>query len=309
MTLDTLLIPTDGSEPAETAARRGFDLAEALGAAVHVLSVADSAIATGAGYGGDSPSIRRRLRKNADARAASLCEKAETRGLEATAVIREGIPAEEIVAYAADHEVDAILIGTSGRGGLSRAIMGSVADKVVRTASVPVVTITPSAAEADADDIRFDSILLPTDGSEPAEVAIRRGFDLAERLDATVHLLSVIEPALSDSSEVGTDPSDRLRERAGAYLETLAGDAHERGLNAVTATTDGRPASAILEYAETNDIDAIAMGTHGRGGFERLVVGSVTDAVIRNATVPVCTVRPNGLRTEANEIAGDDDSN
>ncbi len=116
MTFDTLLTPTDGSDPAEATVRRGFDLAAQLEASVHVLSVADSSLATGAGYSGDSTSIRARLRERADTRAASLRADAEERGLDATAVVREGIPAKEIVDYADEQGLDAITLGTSGRG-------------------------------------------------------------------------------------------------------------------------------------------------------------------------------------------------
>lgn len=146
MTYETLLIPTDGSEAAETAASRAFDLAIQLDASVHVLSVADSSLATGVGYSGDSASIRRRLRERADSQANYLRNRARERGLDATAVVREGIPSKEIVDYADESEPDAIAMGTSGRGGVSRAIVGSVADRVLRTADVPVVTINPTAS-------------------------------------------------------------------------------------------------------------------------------------------------------------------
>ncbi|WP_243637863.1 universal stress protein [Natrarchaeobius oligotrophus] len=302
MTLDTLLIPTDGSDPAENAARRGFDLASSLDANVHVLSVADSSVATGAGYSGDSPSIRNRLRERAEVRAASLRDDAIERGLDATAAVRDGIPADEIVDYADERTIDAIVVGTSGRGGVARAIVGSVADKVVRTASVPVVTITSSAADRAERATGIDSILLPTDGSEAATEALERGRSLAAQLEATVHLLSVVDDdlanALGDASgdDVGSE-TDR-RASAQSHLEGIAADVRSRGLEAVTATTKGRPSEEIVEYADENGVDVIAMGTHGRGGFERLLVGSVTDRVIRTASVPVFTVRPNAANAE-----------
>ena len=153
MPFDTLLIPTDGSDPAEAAARRGFDLAAQLDADVHLLSVADSSVATGTGYSGDSASIRTRLRDRADARATSLREHAEARGLDATAAVSEGIPAAEIVDYADEQGIDAIAMGTSGRGGVARAVVGSVADEVIRTASVPVLTVRADASNSsDARD-------------------------------------------------------------------------------------------------------------------------------------------------------------
>ncbi|ELY40673.1 universal stress protein [Natronorubrum sulfidifaciens] len=297
MTIETLLIPTDGSDPAEAAARRGFDLAAQCDAAVDVLSVADDTIATGAGYSGDSQSIRKRLREQATARATALRDDATDCGLEATAVTREGIPSKEIVDYADEHAMDAIAIGTSGRGGVSRAVVGSVADKVVRTASVPVVTINPEAASEATRKLTVDSILLPTDGSDTAEAVIHHGIELAAQLDATVHLLSVIDSdraqVFSALANADADIAAELRERATDALDERAAEARACDIDVVTTIRDGDPAEEIVDYADTESIDLIAMGTAGRGGFERFIVGSVTDDVVRTASVPVVTMRSN----------------
>jgi len=289
MTFNALLIPTDGSDPAEAAARRGFDLAAQCNADAHVLSVADSSIAAGAGYSGNSQSIRKRLRELATSRAESLCETAAGQGLDATAAVREGIPAREIVAYADEHEIDAIVLGTSGRGNLGRAVIGSVADKVVRTAPVPVVTINSKATTPES----VDSILIPTDGSEIAVEAARVGFDLAEVLDAEIRLLSVVDTEHSTwltkltDREVASDES--LRENANDAMDELAVIARNRGLDVETVITEGSPADGITAYVDSETIDLVAMGTAGRGAFDRLLLGSVTDAVVRTASVPVLT--------------------
>ena len=299
MTIQTVLIPTDGSDRSNAAAHRGLDLATALDCTVHVLSVADSSIATGAGYSGDSPSIRKRLREKATERATSLRDEAIQRGIEATAVAREGIPANEIVTYATDEVIDAIIIGTAGRGGVVRAVMGGVADKVVRTASVPVITITPNAAGAKwAEDV--DAILLPTDGSETATAVADRGVELAVQLSASVHFLSVIDHSrlsvLSEIFDTESAQNDELRERAIDHLSALASDARGRGVETQISVKGGDPAEEIVQYAESEGIDLIALGTAGRGGFERLLVGSVADQVIRTAPVPVLTTRPSNAR-------------
>ncbi|MGM0718365.1 MAG: universal stress protein [Halobacteriota archaeon] len=291
MTFETLLIPTDGSDSAEAAARRGFDLAAQCDANVHVLSVADSSIAAGVGYSGDSPSIRKRLRELSSSRAASLRDSAVERGIDAIAAVREGIPAKEIVTYADEHDIDAIVIGTSGRGNVGRAVVGSVADKAVRTASVPVVTINSTATTVGP----VDSILVPTDGSEAAAEAARVGLEFAEELAATVHFLSVINidhptwlSTLIDRDNASDESLDENRRDA---LDALAADARKRGLDVETAVTEGTPADGIIDYVESEAIDLIAMGTTGRGGFDRLLLGSITDEVVRTASVPVLTIR------------------
>jgi nucleotide-binding universal stress UspA family protein len=294
MTFDTLLIPTDGSDSAEAAAARGFDLAAQLDAAVHVLSVADSGLATSATYVGDSPRIRDRLREQADAHATRLAEEGRERGLDVEPVVREGIPAQEIVDYAGEQGLDAIAMGTSGRGGVARVVVGSVTDKVVRTATVPVLTINRAAIDDGTGVV--DSVLLPTDGSEPAEAAAARGVDLAEQVDATVHCFSVVDEGVASgldslATDDGAVPSDQLTEQAADHVDQVATTATDCDIECVSATATGDPAEEIVEYAADNDLDLIVMGTSGRGGFRRAIVGSVTDEVVRTASVPVLTVR------------------
>ena len=126
--------------------------------------------------------------------------------------------------------------------------------------------------------------------------AAQLGLKLAADLEATVHLLSVIDSGrdrvLSTLSGADIDADER-REGASDTLETLATDARYLGIDVFTETSTGRPADEIVDYAESASIDLIAMGTVGRGGFERYLLGSVTDSIVRTATVPVLTVRPN----------------
>lgn len=288
--VETLLVPTDGSRWATAAARRGFDIATQLGADVHVLSVADSSLATGAGYGGDSASIRASLREQADRRVASLREEATARGLDATGAVREGIPAAEIVDYA-DGRVDAIAMGTSGRGGVARAIVGSVADKVIRTATVPVLTVNRAALD-ESDTV--ETLLIPVDGSAPSEAAAARGVALAEQFGATVRFLSVADRGVADG--VDAVSADELAERAGDRVDEVATATANGRVEWTSATVVGDPGEAIVDHAEDHAVDMVVMGTHGHGGFRRAVLGSVTDEVVRTATVPVLSVRDTGER-------------
>lgn len=303
MTIDTILISTDGSDPAEAAARRGFELAAQLGASVHLVSVADVAIAASAGYAGDSARIRNRLREQAQTYVSRLEPAARERGLEVSTAVRDGIPGEELVEYAEELAVDAILIGTSGRGGVARTVVGSVADKVIRTANVPVIALTNDAA--DREDGSVGSILLPTDGSDAAEAAADRGIDLATQLDVPVHLLFVADEDVSGGlasllSDRDVDSVEELRKQGSDHLARVGTSAREQGVEFVAATREGNPAEEIVDYAAENGIDMVVMGTHGRGGFERFLIGSVTDRVIRTAPIPVMAVRSNGAQRKSN---------
>ena len=139
---DSILIPTDGSAESAEAAEAGLDLAEELDAEVHAISVVDAELVASTTYTSGAAKNEERMHEEAEENAAEVAEGARERGLEAVEVVETGIPAEKIVEYA-DENVDAIVIGTHGRSGMRRVLLGSVTDKVVRTASVPVVTVRP----------------------------------------------------------------------------------------------------------------------------------------------------------------------
>ena len=298
MTADTILVPTDGSDVSESAARRAFALAAQLDATVHLLGVVDTNVVAGGSYLGGSSHIRERLHEAANTWVGRLSADATDRGIEHVTAVETGVPAATIIDYAAEHGIDVIAMGTAGRGGVARMVVGSVTDKVVRTAPVPVLTVNQRVLEATNDDA-ITSLLLPTDGSDPAEAAARRGLDLAARLGATVHILSAADTDVAGGLLPLDDPddiTDQLLDRADDNCASIATEAADRGLDVVTVTREGTPAGEIVEYTADNDIDMIVMGTQGRGGFERLVVGSVADSVVRKAPVPVMTVRPDGDR-------------
>ncbi|GAB3670943.1 universal stress protein [Halopiger thermotolerans] len=136
----------------------------------------------------------------------------------------------------------------------------------------------------------FDTVVVATDGSESVKRAVDVALDLAERFDAEVHALSVV-----DVSEVDASP-EQLREELRTALETHAdaalGTVEDRADREVkTAIREGRPAAEICEYAREIDADLVATGTRGRHGENRLLLGSVAERVVRTSPVPVLTVR------------------
>lgn len=138
----------------------------------------------------------------------------------------------------------------------------------------------------------YDRILLPTDGSTEAEHAAEHALALAERDDGTLHVLSSIDSAAFGAEVRAATITDRLEERARTAVDRLCTRATDRGVAGVRGeVVDGPPHRAILAYADEHDIDVIVMGTHGRSGIERYLLGSVTEKVVRTADVPVLTVR------------------
>ncbi|UPW01454.1 universal stress protein [Halorussus gelatinilyticus] len=138
----------------------------------------------------------------------------------------------------------------------------------------------------------YDRILVPTDGSEQHAV-VTQAMNLAELADATVHALYVVDERALDyqPSESGREETrDARREEGEAATQHVAEAGEDRGVEVVTAIEEGTPAQAIVEYADAEDVDVVVMGTHGRSGVDRYVLGSVTEQVVRTSEVPVLTV-------------------
>ena len=136
----------------------------------------------------------------------------------------------------------------------------------------------------------IDSVVLATDGSASVARATAVALDLARRFGAEVHALYVVEE--SDVAAAPEDVRDRLREALEADGETALEDVREASGQAITtAVREGRPASEIGTHAREHDADLVAVGTRGRHGEHRFVLGSVAEAVVRNCLVPVLTVR------------------
>lgn len=136
----------------------------------------------------------------------------------------------------------------------------------------------------------FETVVIATDGSESAKRAIRTALDVAERFDATVHALYVIdEDEINSSPEtVRDDLAAAMRDAGGEALDFITREATE---DIVTEITAGDPATEIIDYANDVDADVIAMGTRGRHGEHAFLLGSVAEAVVRRAPMPVLTVR------------------
>jgi len=140
----------------------------------------------------------------------------------------------------------------------------------------------------------YDRILVPTDGSPEGSRAVAHAIDLAEAHDATVSALYVINTASYNGlpMETSWEGVTTLLNTDGQHaLDTVEAQATDRGIPAETEITEGSPAKEIIQTAEQQDCDLIVMGTHGRGGLDRLLLGSVAEKVVRAARIPVTTVR------------------
>ena len=146
----------------------------------------------------------------------------------------------------------------------------------------------------------YKRILLPLDGSALAEQALPHAIAQAERFQAELVLLRVLEPLPRDhgvSPEAIRRAEELTTTLAGEYLEGIAARVQEHSISAQVVTIEGRPHVGILQFAETNQADLIVICTRGRSGFSRWLMGSVADRVVRGASVPVLLVRSSQEKT------------
>ena len=271
---ERILVPTDGSRSAEAAARHGLLIAKAFDASVHVISVIPER------------ERGRRLRSAQAQDAISELEELieEESDLSCRSVIEQGSPYEAILSYASENDIDLIVMGTHGRRRLSRALLGSVTEHVIRLSNKPVLAVPPLAIGREREG--YERILIPTDGSPAATAAVDHGISIAERVGASVRVLCVIE------GETGLPPiGDPLRDESVEVVEEVAQRASDHDVSLSTHVQPGTPHVVINNFVSAHGIDLVTMGTHGRSGLRRHLLGSVTERVLRTSEAPVMTVR------------------
>jgi nucleotide-binding universal stress UspA family protein len=280
---DSVLIPTDGSDRSRRAAAHGIALAAEYDATVHALNVIDTS-ALEIGDFTDLAQVHDALETQGESATGAITELAAVHDLETNSAVRDGTPARTILDYAADEEVDVIAMGTHGRTGLRRTLLGSVTERVVRKAERPVLTARVGDEEPDTD---YDRILVPTDGGPESRAAARAGIDLAARVDAEVTALSVVDTTLTRETAFVA----ALEASSEGAVRRVAVEGAERNVAVETVVEEGSPASVITDFAADDGVDFVAMGTHARTGLDRFVTRSVAERVIRHADAPVLTVQ------------------
>lgn len=292
-----VLIPLDGSALSEAALPFGAALARAAGAAVELIHVVEMPALLDLPTSTLIPEPARVRDYLFDAAARVIP------GVEVEVDVRSGDAVDELLAHAAAQPESMVVMATHGRGGLGRLVLGSVADKVVRLSTVPVGLVRPAEGDAPAQrDI--SSVVVALDGSETAELGLSLAVDLATAAGAALHLVQVAEP-LWTSPWIASSPEmlavnanqmaeiDRLAEEdARDYLAATADRlrAEEPDLQVDSDMRVGRAAEEIDRAATEAEADVVVVTSHGRGGFERLVLGSVTSGLIQFGSHPLIVV-------------------
>jgi nucleotide-binding universal stress UspA family protein len=285
---DQILFPTDGSDGADAVFDHVLKIADAHGSRIRVLNVADTNQPSVLRKGGDVQDV---LKKEGKRIVEDAADRAREQGVNVITEVIQGEPYKRIVDYADSLEIDLIIMPTHGRRGLERFLLGSTTERVVRRAEVPVLTVKPDTDSSIS--YPYGNVLVPTDGSDCARAALSTGVDVVKAERGSLHLVSVI-----DTMSLGVDVRSDVRielldESANRILEDAVDFAENAGITPVSETVKyGKSIhGGILSYIEDNDIDLVVVGTHGRTGFNRYMLGSVTEYLIRTSPIPVLTVR------------------
>ena len=210
---------------------------------------------------------------------------------------RDFQPGPAILDYAADHDVDLVVMGTHGRRHVARLLLGSVAEEVVRRSACPVLSLRSGDDPTREHPAAARALLVPFDFSPPARRVFADAADLAQRWGARLHLLHVLEEpqwaevyGFADFAEVA-----RQRERLVPGIERrLRGIAAALapGVPSEVEVRVGRPATEILAVAARPGIDLVVMASRGLAGVRRLLFGSTAEEVVRLSATPVMVIKP-----------------
>lgn len=284
-----ILLPLDGSKLAESAVGYASALAELSGASLVLLRAVQIHALPGRDPTAAQVAAVEQAAAYLDGQAAALRQ----RGLAVESSVYYCDPATAITEEAAYREIDLIVMATHGRTGLNRLLLGSVADRVAQTASVPVCLIP---ARASAGTALRGPILVTLDGSPLAETALAPAVELAQRLGTELILFESVPYPPTELAVAGVWVQEAMDEQCaetGRYLTGVADRLRTEnpGLRVRALTDEGLAAEGILGCARQEDVGLLVMASHGRGGLTRLAYGSVASRVLPASPVPVLLVR------------------
>ena len=293
-----ILLATDGSQGAAVAEAYACALAQSWGATLTVINVLEFP----PGLNPEYPVNRLylgELMKQTTRELVDLKARATDRGIPVRTRIATGIPSEEVLAAAAAEDPDLIVVGTRGKTGLSHVVLGSTAERIIRTAPCPVLAVRTEghgeqqSGSGQRDPAVLDRILVPVDFSDCSLEALEYAVVVAQRAKASVTLIHVLEPVLYglDFTLPHVTKREQMRDAINARLSGVVS-----ALAAVQVKSDylvrgGLPGDSILDAARSQSADMIIMGTHGRRGLSHAFYGSVVESVLRKSQCPVLAVR------------------
>ncbi|HET9701388.1 MAG TPA: TSUP family transporter [Burkholderiales bacterium] len=269
---DKVLLATDGSEFSAGATRVALEMSKKCNAELTTMSM----VLIGADAEGNPVEILEKAEAEAQEVLARVKAEAAQRGQDTRTELRQGSqPYKEIVRLADDRRADVIVMGRRGRRGLARMMVGESTRNVIGYADCSVLVVPKAAV------VWSRRILLAIDGSRHSDMAAVVASELARKCNLPVAVISVLRPQFDEAR----------RAEGKAAVERVRAALERDGVSVEAAVLEGDPAEQITGYASGQDADLIVLGSHGRTGLGRLLLGSVTEKVIGQADCPVMAVK------------------
>jgi nucleotide-binding universal stress UspA family protein len=291
MKLTKILVPTDFSEHAQQALETAVSLAKPFGATIHLLHVVQLPVVPMMPEAAPVVPVTfwQELREHAQRNLEKQKAKLESAGVRCELEVIEDVPGFAISAAAERAKADLIVMGSRGLTGLKHALLGSVAERTVRAAPCPVLTVKHGGA------LQLRKIVVAMDFSPPAHRALELAQLLAKSAGPAhvilVHAYYIPVELEQYLIQRGKAIPDVLSPEATKDLEAILTQLQGAGFSCEYVAATGAPETVIVDVAKDKKADLIVLGTHGRRGLSHLFMGSVAESVVRHTDLPVVTVR------------------
>lgn len=292
-----IVCATDLSELSNQAVRYGASLAERFEAELVLCHVIDLPVVSvhGAAYVYPQDYVEG-LKEDALQKLDGLMT---GRSINWRSIVTAGSVASTLCRLAADEKADLVIAATHGRSGLKRWILGSVTERLIRTAPCPLMSIAPHPGRRQdelTDPVHFTNILVGCDFSVDSTAALENGLSLAQEYQARLHLVHVIEPVAYREVLLSPGIMDEVRVNLNTKLtQQLQSMVPEEASNWCEIKTNclaGKPYEELIKYAAIHAVDLIVLGIRGRSLVDTMLLGATTDRVVRNSRCPVLAVGP-----------------
>ena len=285
---ERLLLATESSEFSEGANREAIRLAKRCGSKLTAMSVIES----NPEFGSMAPAILEKLEKEVLAHLNSVKARAKQEGVTCETVTYEGEDSYKyIVEEAVKQKSTMIIMGRRGKKGFRRLVMGSTTSWTIGHSPCSVLVV-PRAAQVD-----FKSVVVATDGSKYSAAAASEAIGIAKRNNAKLTVLAVVPADIAMPTDIDFAAIQREKiadqdlQAAEKNARAVKDAAQKAGVEAQAFVMSGKPADAIIEIAKDKSADLVVVGSHGRTGLDRLLMGSVAERVIVLASCAVLVVK------------------
>jgi len=301
----TVIVGVDGSEPSASAVTFGARLAREHGGRLILCNAVNwipvvAQLETAVPF--DPNPLIEGMREQGIATLREACETAKVFGVATQLRVTDGEPAESILQIAHEEHAQIIVMGTHGRRGLGRLIVGSTTEALLRASDIPLLTVR--AKTSDPSHRCFGRILVAIDDSAPADAAVETVLNFPAEDRRHVAFVNIADPRsvaglrghFLDATIHGV-----LRDRAQRIVDRALESARNRGVAAEGHVIEGGTDAELLVASRAENADLIVIGSHGRRGLQRFFLGSVAESIVRSAPIPVLVVR-SGSSTGASTV-------